>query len=100
MKYCPAFPERFGCIADARAFVDGFFTYYNNEHRHSGIGLHTPADVHLGRADAVRVRRQLVLDTAYAEHPERFRRPPSAPRVPEATWINPPEEAPLAAAAF
>ena len=26
LKYCPAFPERFGCIEDARAFCDTFFT--------------------------------------------------------------------------
>ena len=42
LKYCPAFPERFGSIADARAFCEQFFSYYNHEHRHSGIGLHTP----------------------------------------------------------
>ncbi len=26
--------------ADARAFGETFFTYYNHEHRHSEIGLH------------------------------------------------------------
>ena len=31
-------------------FVDAFFDHYNHQHRHSGIGLHTPADVHHGRA--------------------------------------------------
>ena len=43
LKYCPAFPERFGSLADARAFCEQFFTHYNHVHRHSGIGLHTPA---------------------------------------------------------
>jgi putative transposase len=100
LKYFPTFPRRFASIAAARTFVDAFFGYYNHEHRHSGIGLHTPADVHFGRADAVRAERQRVLDAAYATRPERFRRPPSAPRVPEATWINRPEEAPLVAEAF
>jgi putative transposase len=100
LKYFPTFPKRFSSLVSARAFVDGFFDYYNHQHRHSGIALHTPADVHLGRADAVRAQRQLVLDAAYTAHPERFRQPPSAPRIPEATWINRPEEAPLAAAAF
>jgi len=98
LKYSPTFPKRFANIASARTFVDGFFAHYNYEHRHSGIGLHTPADVHFGRADAVRQHRQLVLDTAYANNPQRFRRPPSAPRIPEAAWINRPEEMPLAAA--
>ncbi len=52
LKYRPDFPERFGCIEDARVFCDEFFRWYNHEHRHSGIGLHTPADVHYGRAHA------------------------------------------------
>jgi len=97
LKYCPTFPKRFTGVAHARTFVDRFFEHYNYHHRHSGIGLHTPADVHYGRAPAVRARRQTVLDAAYSAHPERFRRPPSAPRIPTATWINQPEEAPLTA---
>jgi len=95
LKYFPTFPRRFANIAAARSFVDRFFVHYNTEHRHSGIGLHTPADVHFGRADAVIQARQLVLDAAYAAHPQRFRRPPSAPPLPEPAWINRPEEAPL-----
>lgn len=100
LKHCPSFPKRFAGLEHARRFVDEFFTHYNHHHRHSGIGLHTPADVHFGRADAVRAQRQLVLDAAYQTHPERFRQPPSAPRIPEAAWINPPEETPLAAEAI
>lgn len=100
IKYFPTFPKRFANIASARAFFEVFFQHYNHHHRHSGIGLHTPADVHLGRANTVRAQRQLVLDAAYTAHPERFRRPPSAPHVPEATWINRPEETPLTATAI
>ena len=99
LKYSPTFPKRFASLDHARGFVDWFFERYNHQHRHSGIGLHTPADVHYGRAPAVRARRQVVLDAAYIAHPERFRQPPSAPRIPEATWINRPEEAPLTAQA-
>jgi putative transposase len=95
LKYFPTFPKRFTSINAARGFVDTFFDHYNHDHRHSGIGLHTPADVHHGRADAVRQQRQHVLDAAYTAHPERFHRPPSAPRIPEATWINRPQETPL-----
>jgi putative transposase len=99
LKYAPTFPKRFASIDHARRFCDWFFQHYNHQHRHSGIGLHTPADVHYGRAELVRARRQAVLDAAYTTFPERFRRPPHAPRVPEATWINRPEETPLAHAA-
>jgi putative transposase len=99
LKYSPTFPKRFSGIDHARAFCDQFFEHYNHQHRHSGIGLHTPADVHHGRADQIRAQRQTVLDAAYTARPERFRRPPRAPQIPEATWINPPEETPLTAAA-
>jgi len=98
LKYWPHFPSRFATLAAARTFCDTFFDHYNHHHRHSGIGLHTPADVHHGTADTIRAQRQAVLDAAYAAHPERFHRPPSAPRVPEATWINRPEETLLATA--
>ena len=38
MKYRPEFPERFNSLAEARTFCQVFFAWYNNEHRHSGIG--------------------------------------------------------------
>lgn len=90
LKYCPAFPDRFGSLADARAFCQRFFTYYNNVHRHSGIGLHTPASVHDGTAVMIRARRADVLADAYATNPHRFRRRPTPPRLPKAAWINQP----------
>lgn len=96
LKYSPTFPKRFANIATARAFCEEFFEHYNNEHRHSGIGLHTPADVHFGLAEVVREKRQGVLDAAYAARPDRFRTPPQAPRIPDAFWINRPEEVPIA----
>ena len=90
MKYMPDFPARFGCLADARAFCETFFTAYNHEHRHSGIGWHTPASAHYGTADQIRRQRQTTLDTAYTTHPDRFTRRPQAPRLPEKAWINQP----------
>ena len=91
LKYCPAFPERFGCIEDARAFCEAFFSYYNHEHRHSGIGYHTPASVHYGTATEVRAQRAETLDAAYAANPARFRhRRPQPPLLPTVAWINEP----------
>jgi putative transposase len=93
MKYRPTFPDRFGSFQDAHAFCGRFFRWYNHEHRHSGIGLHTPADVHYGRAELVRARRADVLTAAYDQHPERFvRKPPEPPALPGAVWINQPKE--------
>jgi hypothetical protein len=55
------------------------------------VGLHHPSVVHDGTATAIRDDRQQVLDAAYAAHPERFTRPPTAPRLPAHAWINKPE---------
>jgi putative transposase len=93
MKYRPTFPDRFGSFQDAHAFCGRFFRWYNDEHRHSGIGFHAPADVHYGRAELVRARRADVLTAAYTQHPERFvRKPPQPPALPTAVWINEPKE--------
>jgi putative transposase len=91
LKYRPEFPNRFGCIQDSRAFCQQFFHWYNQEHRHSGIGLLTPAIVHFGEAQAVLAQRQAVLDAAYQTHPDRFvRRPPKPLPLPSEVWINKP----------
>jgi putative transposase len=90
LKYAPVFPDRFGSLADARAFCEQFFTFYNHEHRHSGIGLHTPASVHHGTAREIRAQRAATLEAAYAAHPHRFRRRPVPPKLPTAAWINQP----------
>ncbi|TFD08096.1 hypothetical protein E3T35_18125 [Cryobacterium sp. TMT1-2-2] len=68
----PEFPDRFYSLAEARSFCTEFYDWYNGEHRHSGTGMHTPFNVHHGRAPAIHHARARVLTTAYAEHPERF----------------------------
>ena len=93
LKYCPHFPERFGSIQHARTFADEFFTAYNHEHRHSGIGLHTPASVHFGTAEQIREQRAITLTAAYTAHPERFARKPKPPEIPLVAWINEPATA-------
>jgi putative transposase len=91
MKYRPEFPDRFGCIQDSRAFCQSFFQWYNQEHRHSGVGLLTPAAVHYGQAENILQQRQDVLNVAYQRHPERFvRNPPKPPALPSEVWINRP----------
>jgi putative transposase len=92
LKYCPTFPDRFTNLEHARTFTDRFFAYYNHQHRHSSLGLMTPADVHHGNDQTVTAARQHVLDRFHQHHPERFRQPPRAPQLPEAVWINKPEE--------
>jgi putative transposase len=91
LKYRPDFPDRFGCIEDARAHCQPFFDWYNTEHRHSGIGYMTPHSVHYGHAKAMLATRQAALDAAYLAHPTRFKsKRPSTHPMPTAVWINPP----------
>ena len=97
LKYRPSFPDRFGSILDARSFCQGFFPWYNTAHHHSGLGLLTPADVHLGRAATRIAARAAVLAGAYAAHPDRFvRGVPRPGAAPTAVWINPPKSPPTA----
>ena len=91
LKYRPEFPARFGSLEDARAHGTDFFRWYNTAHRHSGLGLHTPHDVHFGLAAAKRAARAVVLTAAYTATPERFVNcAPTPPLLPIAAWINPP----------
>ena len=98
LKYAPIFPERFGSLADARMFMDWFVDGYNHEHHHTGIGLHTAADVHYGLAAAKATERVHTLAAARDNHPERFSTAttPKILTLPEAAWINPPEQTPAA----
>ncbi len=94
LKYAPVFPDRFASLAQARAFMTDFVSWYNHAHRHSGIGLHTPADVHHGRHHTVRAHRENTLAAARTAHPERFGAARSLPKIldlPEQVWINKPE---------
>ncbi len=91
LKSRPEFPERFGCSEDSRAFCQSFFSWYNTEHYHSGIGFLTPEDVHYGRAEQIIKERQAVLSAAFEEHPERFKgKMPKPIALPSAAWINKP----------
>lgn len=88
IKYDLDCPERFESIEHARDWTTGFLHRYATEHRHSGLGHHTPASVHDGTAAQIRQRRQRTLDAYWKQHPERFRRRPTAPEHPQSTGIN------------
>lgn len=93
LKYRPDFPTQFGSIEEARRHCQIFFPWYNEEHRHGGLGLHTAADVHYGTAQTIRDKRAGVLTTAYTDHPERFvHKPPEPPKLPTTSWINKPDD--------
>jgi putative transposase len=91
LKYRPEFPQRFASYDHGLTFCRKFFPWYNEEHRHWGLGLLTPATVHSGHSDKALAARQKTLSAAYAATPERFvQREPRPLRLPDAVWINPP----------
>ena len=99
LKYRPEFPARFDDIDHARGHCRVFVDWYNHAHRHSGIGLMTPAAFHHGHAQQLYAARAVVLDAAYARNPQRFvRKPPVPPELPTAAWINKPADTKEAAA--
>jgi len=73
LKYRPEYPERaFENITAARCWVEGFVSWYNTEHRHSGIKLVTPEERHTGKDIDILAARVLVYKEAKKRHPERW----------------------------
>jgi putative transposase len=94
-KYAPDFPACFAGIDHARDVITPFFEHYNHHHRHTGIGLMTPAAVHHGHASRITAERALTLVAAFDRHPHRFKDcVPKPPSVPDKVYINPPRETP------
>ena len=78
-KYRPEYPGRFLDLGAAERHSQSFFNWYNCDHKHAGIAMLTPHAVHYGLADGLLAERQLILDQAFAAHPERFKH--TAPTV-------------------
>lgn len=90
LKTQPDYPARFNDVTHARSWCAEFFDWYNDQHQHSGLNGHIPADVFHGRAQAVTAIKQTALDAAYQRHPERFvNGPPRAKAPPTVVSINP-----------
>lgn len=88
MKYRPNYPGTFETIEDARAFMTWYVPWYNGNHKHSGIALFTPDQVHDGTWQALWRHRDAAQQAYYAAHPERFRARPSTPAPAGLVGIN------------
>ena len=99
LKFAPVFPDRFGSVTDARVFIAAFVEGYNHSHRHTGLGLNTPADVHYGLAADKATDRSAFLAQARLSTPERFATStdPKILALPGPAWINRPVEVPAVA---
>lgn len=92
LKYRPDFPDRFGCIQDAKAHCRRFFSWYNSQHHHCGIAMLTPEQLHYGTWKTVIKEREKVLTQAFMIHPERFVKGLTKIKTaPTAVWINMPK---------
>lgn len=76
VKYTPGSPPQFDSPAHARAWMEGFMSFDNREHRHSWVGYHTPASAYFGTVGRVPDQQATVSDRANAAYPERFSRRP------------------------
>jgi putative transposase len=75
LKYRPSYPRKgFDSMATATAWVEQFITWYNGEHRHSGIKFVTPDQRHSGEERPILEAREAVYERARAARPERWSR--------------------------
>ena len=73
VKYMPDYPQHgFANIAVAREWVEAFVSWYNFEHKHSGIKFVTPNEKHEGLDVEILKKRENVYALARQAHPERW----------------------------
>lgn len=97
LKYVPSWPEKgFATLEDARAWVEGFVSWYNEEHCHSGIKYVTPGQRHRGEDVALLEKRKSVYEAAKMRAPHRWSGQTRNWSWQDEVWLNP-EREPLAA---
>lgn len=94
MKYRPGYPRIFTTLDTARAYIDDYVPWYNTQHKHSGIALFSPSQVHDGSWKHVWHTRDTALQNYYKKHPARFHQPPVTPAPADHVGINLPEKQP------
>ena len=92
-KYCPLWPQKpFDTLNEARAWVQRFVQWYNEEHRHSGIKYVTPGQRHRGEATELLRHRVAVYEAARERHPQRWSGETRDWSLAPAVWLNPERE--------
>ena len=90
LKYHPGFPGRFHDITAAIAFCRSFFPWYNTEHRHGGIAMLTPDDVHHHRTQSVLDQRGRTLQARLDPSPRTLRSRDPTTRSPSQSGLDQP----------
>jgi len=89
-KYRPDYPHKgFATLDDARVWVHQFVTWYNQQHKHSGLKFITPMQRHRGETTDVMRQRQAVYEAAKAANPKRWSGSTRNWDLPEEVWLNP-----------
>jgi putative transposase len=92
IKYTAGYPVRFESIEAARDWTSRFVSWYNTEHRHSGIGYVTPDQRHRGLDSAIFLKREAVYEAARRRHPERWSRHARKWERIEIVWLKRPNQ--------
>ena len=93
VKFRPGYPKRFASLEAARAWVDAFVEWYNNEHRHSAIRYVTPAQRHSGADVEILRQRHALYERTRSRHPRRWSGGTRNWERPEVIYLNPQKEA-------
>lgn len=94
MKYRPGYPKVFTDLDTARTYIAEYVSWYNHQHKHSGIGLFSPEQVHDGTWQHAWQQRERALQRYFYEHPERFHQRPRTPTPATTVGINLPNQQP------
>ncbi len=94
MKYRPGYPKVFTDLDAAREYIAGYVPWYNHQHKHSGIALFSPGQVHDGTWHDAWETRDATLQRYFEAHPERFRARPATPAPEDTVGINLPNKKP------
>lgn len=92
MKYRPGYPLVFHTVETARTYLDEYVPWYNQQHKHSGIALFSPAQVHDGSWKQVWKVRDKALREYFQKHPARFSARPVTPSPAQIVGINLPAD--------
>jgi len=75
VKYRPEFPAKgFATVEHARQWTRNFTSWYNHDHRHSGIRYVSPAQRHAGQDRAILAARHELYTQMKAANPRRWSR--------------------------
>jgi transposase InsO family protein len=88
MKYRPNYPGIFDTLEIARAHLNDYVPWYNTSHKHSGIALFSPQQVHDSSWREAHHKRDLVHQNYYHRHPERLPARPTTPAPASVVTIN------------